>query len=268
MNADLEEVLKGRGQLAMLAGEPGIGKTRVAQELATHAESKGIRVLWGACYEGEGAPPYWPWVQIIQTYLQQTDTSQLQAAMGAGAADIGEIVPEVRDKLPTWNPPPTLEPEQARFRLFNSVSGFLQNAAQTQPLLLILDDLHWADLPSLLLLQFLTHRLESSQLMVLGTYRDVELSRQHPLSEALAQLSREPVFHRYVLRGLSQEDIGHFVKTIGDVEPTPRLVETLYGHTEGNPFFLTEVVRLLSDRGELSAPEFSGPAGISIPEGV
>jgi len=268
LKAALEDAKSGHGQLALLAGEPGIGKTRIAQELAIHAESRGTQVMWGACYEGEGAPPYWPWVQIIRAHLQRAAACQLQTDMGAGAADIGEIVAEVRGKLPDLNSPPPLEPEQARFRLFDSVSVFLKNVAQAQPLLLILDDLHRADSPSLLLLQFLAHRLEDSQLMVLGTYRDVELSRQHPLSETLAQLSRESVFHRHVLRGLNQEDIGHFIRRIANVEPNSRLVENLYSHTEGNPFFVIEVVRLLSDRGELTSTEFGGAFDISIPEGV
>jgi predicted ATPase len=109
--------------------------------------------------------------------------------MGAGAADITEIIPEVREKLPDVEPPPILEPEQARFRLFDSITTFLKNAAQAQPLLLVLDDLHWADQASLLLLQFLARQMEGSRLLVAGCYRDVELSRQHPLSETLAQLS-------------------------------------------------------------------------------
>ncbi len=102
--------------------------------------------------------------------------------MGAGAADIAEIVSEIREKLPDLEPSPVLEPEQARFRLFDSITTFLKNAARTQPLMLVLDDLHWADRPSLLLLQFLVRRLTESQILVLGCYRDVELSRRHPPS--------------------------------------------------------------------------------------
>jgi tetratricopeptide (TPR) repeat protein len=188
--------------------------------------------------------------------------------MGPGAADIAEVIPELGEKLPDLKPPPALEPEQARFRLFDSITTFLKNAAQSQPLMLVLDDLHWADQPSLLLLQFLARQLGGSRLLVMGCYRDVELSRQHPLSETLAQLAREPVFQRKLLRGLSQEDTGRFIQATVGIQPAPRLGETIYAHTEGNPFFLTEVIRLLAERGELAAAEIGGPQGIRIPEGV
>ena len=139
----------------MLAGEPGIGKTRTAQELGAHAETLGARVLWGRCFEEEGTLPYWPWVQPIRSYVQQQDPADLGDLMGPGAANIAEIVPEVRQKLTDLEPPPTLEPEQARFRLFDCITTFLKTAAQTRPLMLVLDDLHWSDRPSLLLLQSL-----------------------------------------------------------------------------------------------------------------
>ena len=119
LKAALEESLAGRGRLVMLAGEPGIGKTRTAQELASYAATRGTQVLWGRCYEEEGAPPYWPWVQPIRSYVQQRDAERLQSEMGPGAADIAEIVPEIRRKLTDLEPPPSLQPEQARFRLFD-----------------------------------------------------------------------------------------------------------------------------------------------------
>jgi DNA-binding CsgD family transcriptional regulator len=268
LKAVLEDALSGQGQLVMLVGEPGIGKTRTAQELAAHAEARGAQVLWGWCYEEEGAPPYWPWVQPIRAYVQQREPEQLQSEMGLGAADIAEVVSEVRDKLPSLEPPPALQPEQARFRLFGSITTFLRNAAQSQPLMLVLDDLHWADKPSLLLLQFLARQLGKSHLLVVGCYRDLELSRQHPLSEALAQLSRLPVFQRELLLGMSQEETGQFIEMTAGVRPSPQLVETIHAHTEGNPFFLKEVTRLLSERGELRAAGIGGPEGISVPQGV
>ena len=133
----------------MLVGEPGIGKTRTAQELAAYAETRGAQVLWGRCYEEEGAPPYWPWVQPIRSYVQQRDAERLLSEMGPGAADIAEIVPEIGRKLTDLEPPPALQPEQARFRLFDSITSFLKSAARSQPLMLVLDDLHWADEPLL-----------------------------------------------------------------------------------------------------------------------
>ena len=184
LKAALEDALSGRGRLVTLAGEPGIGKTRTAQELATYAVLRQAQVLWGRCYEGQGVPPYWPWVQTIRSYVRKHDPEQLRSEMGAGAADIAEIVPDVKEQLPDLEPAPALDPEAARFRLFDSITSFLKGASTSKPLVLVLDDLHWADESSLLLLQFLARELTGSRLLVIGTYRDVELSRRHPLAEA------------------------------------------------------------------------------------
>ena len=108
LRAALDDAMAGRGRMVMLAGEPGIGKTRTAQELASHAESLGAQVLWGWCYEQQGAPPYWPWVQPLRSYIQRTDAVSLGAQMGPGAADICEIIPQVRDKLTGLEPPSPL----------------------------------------------------------------------------------------------------------------------------------------------------------------
>ncbi len=155
LKACLEDALSGRGRLVTLVGEPGIGKTRTAQELATYAGLRSAQVLWGRSYEEQGMPPYWPWVQAIRSYVRERDPEQLRSEMGAGAADIAEVVSDVKERLPDLKPPPQLDsPEQARFRLFDSITSFLKSASQKQPLVLVLDDLHWADQPSLLLLQW------------------------------------------------------------------------------------------------------------------
>ncbi|MFQ6026140.1 MAG: AAA family ATPase [Dehalococcoidia bacterium] len=260
----LDDALSGQGRLVMLVGEPGIGKTRTAQELASHAETRGVQVLWGRCYEEEGTPPYWPWLQSLRSYLQQQAPEQLQAEMGPGAAEIAEIVPEVREKLPNLESPPALDPEQVRFRLFASVSTFLKNAAQSQSLLLVLDDLHWADQSSLLLLEFLAREIQSSPLLVLGTYRDVEVSRRHPLSETLGSLIREQRFLRVQLPGLAQQEVEQLIQRASAVSPPPGLSVTIHQRTEGNPLFVTEIVRMLPVAGLGDGQDHI----ISIPEGV
>jgi len=216
LKAALEDALSGRGRMVTLVGEPGIGKTRTAQELATYAGLRGAQVLWGRCYEEQGVPPYWPWVQAIRSYVRERDPEQLRSEMGAGAADIAEVVSDVRERLPDLQPAPELEPDQARFRLFDSIAAFLKTASQRQPLVLVLDDLHWADQPSLLLLQFVARELGGARLLLIGTYRDVELSRQHPLAEALGELTRERLFQRGAVAGaypggcgtLHRDDLG------------------------------------------------------------
>jgi DNA-binding CsgD family transcriptional regulator/tetratricopeptide (TPR) repeat protein len=189
--------------------------------------------------------------------------------MGPGAADIAEIILEVRSKLPDLELPPVLDsPEAARFRLFNSITAFLKNASQDQPLMLVLDDLHWADKPSLLLMQFLSRQLAESRLLVVGCYRDVEISRQHPLSDTLAQLSREPMFQRQWLQGLDEEDTRRFIESVALIRPSPEVVETIYAQTEGNPLFMREVVRLLREQGELAMKGIRSRQGIKVPVGI
>src|SRR6185503_11576675 len=162
----VDDARGGQGRLVLLAGEPGIGKTRTASELGTYARVRGFQVLWGRSHETGGAPAYWPWVQIIRAYLHDRDAQRVQSEMGTGAADIAQVVSEVRERLPDLPSPPALEPEQARFRLFDSITAFLRNATGTQPLVLILDDVQWADQPSLLLLQFLAREMGAARLLV------------------------------------------------------------------------------------------------------
>ena len=259
----LEEALSGRGRVVMLAGEPGIGKTRTAQELTSYAETLGAQVLWGRCYEEEGAPPYWPFIQPIRSYAQQRDAEQLQSEMGPGAADIAEIVTEVRDKLPHLKPPPALEPEQARFRLFDSPT-FLKNAALSQPLVLVLEDLQWAERSSLLLLEFIAREIEEWPVMVIGTYRDVGVSLLHPLSQSLGSLVRDQRFLRVQLEGLTQQEVEQFLDITAGVSPSTRLVEAVYSRTGGNPLFVSEVVWMLQREGLGEVQENI----TRIPEGV
>jgi class 3 adenylate cyclase len=268
LRAGLEDALSGRGRLLMLVGEPGIGKTRTSEEFATYSGLRNAQVLWGRCYEGEGAPAYWPWVQVVRSYVHDRDPKELMSEMGPGAADIAQVVSEVKERLPGLPEPPALEPEQARFRLFDSITTFLKNASNRQPIVLILDDLHWADKPSLLLLQFLARELRGVRLMVLATYRDVELRREHPLADTLGELAREGLSQRILLRGLTERDVSRFIEITAGVSPPEALVEAVYRETEGNPFFFNEVVRLLVADGRLERPEEVKSWSVTIPQGV
>src|SRR5262245_7144869 len=126
LRTGLDDTLSGHRRILFLAGEPGIGKTRLASELATEAQERGAQVLVGRCYEGEGAPPFWPWVQIVRTHLSRCDVQTLKTEMGAGGADIAQVIPEVRERLPDLPTPPGVESEQARFRFFDSLTRFLK----------------------------------------------------------------------------------------------------------------------------------------------
>lgn len=185
----------------MLAGEPGIGKTRIAHELVALAETKGAKTLWGWCYERQGAPPYWPWIQALRSFTEKTDPELLLNQMGSGVAEIASILPELRDSTDSPEPAVVSDPEQARFRLFVAVSDFLSNIGKSQPLVIVLDDLQWADESSLLLLEFLTHNLASSPILIIGTYRDAEIGGRHPLTRTLGGLIRKQVFRESILPG-------------------------------------------------------------------
>ena len=275
LKAALEDILSGRGRMLTLVGEPGIGKTRTSQELATYAGLRGAQVLWGRCYEEQGVPAYWPWVQAIRSYVRDADPGKLNSEMGSGAADIADVVSDVRTQLPGLPEAPQLEPEQARFRLFDSITAFLKAASQSCPLLIVLDDIHWADRPSLLLLQFVAREIGNSRLMILGTYRDVDLTRNHPLSESLGELTRERAFQKVLLRGLTHDDVHRFIEVAAGVDPDPGLVNAVFTQTEGNPLFVTEVVRLLVQEGQLDEESKLSTDGkqteswaVRIPEGV
>jgi tetratricopeptide (TPR) repeat protein len=252
LRAALERMFSGRGSLVLLAGEPGIGKSELADRLATEAVARGAQVLWGRSWEAEGAPPYWAWAQIIRDYARERRGSELASLFGAAAPYIAQIVPEIRDRLPDLASPTPLDSEQARFRLFDAITTFLQVAAEERPLVLVLDDLHWADKPSLLLLQFLAHEIGDSRLLVVAAYRDVEVSRGHPLAEVLPSLRRERSVERILLRGLPEEDVRAMLAALRGENLPEALAHAISRETEGNPFFIQEIVRHLIEEGVLS----------------
>ena len=246
LTAALVSAVAGSGKICMLVGEPGIGKSRTAQEFATIAAGRGALVLWGRCYEGSGAPPYWPWIQIVRAYVETHEPAELRAAMATGGIDIAGVVPEVREKLPGLGRTEALpDPEMARFRLFDSVTAFLKEVSRRQPIVLTLDNLHAADKPSLLYLEFLSREIASSRILVVGTYRDLELTRRDPLSETLAELARESGgFQRLPLRGLAPEDVGQVIETVAGGSPPAGVVRAVNVQRAGNPPFVDHKVRL------------------------
>ncbi len=257
LQAAVEAAAAAKGALLLVTGEPGIGKTRLGWEVTEYAHRVGAQPIWGSCWEGDGAPAYWPWQQVLR---------RLTAAAAMPGADEAEDRPGWTRLVPDLAPGvevPALnsDPEAARFRLFGEVGEFLASAAAVRPLVLILDDLQWADLSSLLLLQFLAPQLRSLPLVVVGAYRDVEID-DPARAEVFAALDRSAL--RVVLRGLSAPELGRFVATAAGAATSPTLAAELHRRTGGNPFFAREVVRLLLAEGVDTA----GAAAVGVPATV
>src|SRR5271169_6698384 len=185
--AAFDRMLEGRRQLVLISGEPGIGKTRCAEALADVAEDQGALVLWGRCREEAGAPPYWPWVQILRAYVEASSLDEVRLNMGAAAKDIAALVPELPDSSQHTDQRPgaLAGANPARFRTFDAIRQFFHQATQQVPITLLLDSLHWADAPSLSLLEFLSQELPRSRLLIVGTYRDTDTSKKAPLQSTL-----------------------------------------------------------------------------------
>ena len=248
-----------------MSGEPGIGKSRLADELVARAKGRGATVLFGRCWEAGGAPAYWPWMQSLRVYVRDSDPETLSREAGPGASELTHLLPELRRLLPGLPEPESADSEGARFRLFDATAEFLRRASQRRPLVLVLDDLHAADTPSLLLLQFVARELTSSHLLVLGAFRDVDPVPSAPLGALLAEVAREPATRRVLLGGLSAGDVADYVQRTAADMASPELVTALHDETEGNPLFVGETVRLLSLEGIRPEP---GKARRAIPPSI
>jgi tetratricopeptide (TPR) repeat protein len=263
--AGLEDALDGHGRLFLIAGEPGIGKTRLAEQLAAHAAGRGARVVWGRCWEGGGAPPYWPWAQIVRAMAESTDDQSLASWLGSGAAFVSQLAPDLSARLGTMTGTsvPSIESDATRFYLFEATASFLKRAAAAQPSLLVLEDLHAADDPSLLLLRYLARDLRSAGLLIVGTYRDVEVWRSPGISESLSELVRDGQL--MTLRGLARDDVKGLIGDLVGSAPSVAVVRAVHETTEGNPLFVREAVRLLASEGRIGQ---SSKPSVPIPSTV
>ncbi|NOT56042.1 MAG: AAA family ATPase [Deltaproteobacteria bacterium] len=262
------EAQAGRGRAIFLAGESGIGKTRMASELTRYAQQRGARVFIGRCYETQGAPPFWPWAQMVKTYTLTLSTTALKAQLGTSLRDVLQIIPDVRQRATKPSTIPLLESAQARFRFFESFVTFLHTAASTQPLVLVLEDLHWADTPSLLLLQFLAHELPRLPIVLIGTYRTPALPPEHPLTQALGEIARTPASQTLGLRGINEQAVARLIELTAGHAPSATMTAAILQRTAGNPFFVTELVRTLHENGQLTHQEHAPAPPLPLPPRV
>ena len=263
----LERALARRPSLFLIAGEPGIGKSLLADEATALAEARGWRVLWGRCWEAGGAPAYWPWAQALRAYIRDTDSEKVRRELGSGAQDVAQMLPELHELFPGLSPAPSLDPDGARFRLFDSVAAFVRAGSESQPLMVIIDDLHAADTPSLLLLRFLARELRDARIVLVAAYRDTESGPHDPLSVTVAELRREPIARLVRLGGLDLPEVARCIELIADTTPGDELAAAIHGETEGNPLFVTELIRLLAQERRLEEAA-QAPWTASIPQGM
>jgi len=242
----------GQGHMALISGEPGVGKTRLARELAVYARLQGAWVLQGGCYEFEATTPYLPFLEALRGWVRGRDAGKVRTALGSMASELAKLAPEIEAKLGPLPPNPTLSPAEERLRLFDHVVRFLTALADERGLLLVLDDLHWADHGTLALLHYLLRQTRESRLMVLGMYREAELDRAHPLQKSLVEWNRERLATRVPLGRLSLSDTSTMLAVMfGQETVSPDFAEALHRETEGNPFFVEEVVKALIEQGQI-----------------
>jgi DNA-binding SARP family transcriptional activator len=266
------EVAGGVRRLTLMYGEPGIGKTRLTAQFARRAHEEGAVVLYGRCDE-EALLAQQPFVEALRHYVCQCPARELAERLQHVSGELLRILPELADRVPDLPAPLAGDPEGARSRLFEAVGSLLYESAQRTPVVIVLDDLHWADKATLLLLKYLARYPREARLMLLGTYRETELDVDHPLSATLAELGREHHVERRALAPLDASAVSELVGLHAGEAASRELRRIVYEGTEGNAFFVMEVLRHLRESGAIGVagaePEAGVTAGrLAVPEGV
>jgi class 3 adenylate cyclase len=248
----VERAVAGSGGVALIAGEAGLGKTRLVDETAREARASGMFVVRGQCHDMEGAAPYLPFVEAIEHGLTITAREVFRSAMGEAGPEIARFVPRVRVAFPELPPPIALPTDQARHYMFESVCDFFARAAAIRPMLVVLEDLHWADESTVQMLESVARRAGRSAMLILCTYRDVDLEAGHPMLRAIEHLVRLPATTRLSLKRLNALEVGEILNSLAGQKAPERLVQVLFGETEGVPFFVEEVYRHLAEERRLT----------------
>ena len=269
----LEAALAGHGSMVLISGEPGIGKTHLTRAILGDAAQRGCFAVTGHCYESEGAPPYIPFIEMLEYGARTLPRDSFRYALGDAAPEVAKLMPQLRRMFPEIPPPIELPPEQQRRFLFNAYREFVERVAKVTPFVAVFEDLHWADESTLLLLQHLVSAVTSMSALVIGTYRDVELDINRPFARTLESLLREKQATRIPLRRLPQAATETLLATLSGQAPPPSATRILFDHTEGNPFFVESVFRHLSEEGRLFDEQGAwrkalNSVDLQVPQGV
>ena len=266
-----QRALRGERRLVLLVGEPGVGKTRLAVGLALAAHRQGASVLLGRTDE-EAVHPYQTFVEALRHYVACCPLDELRRNLGPYGPDLARLLPELADRMPSLPQTAPGEPETERYRLFEGVASLLAKASQSNPFVLILDDLHWADKPTLLLLKHIVRSHEPSRLLLLGTYREAELDRSHPLTELIADLRRDRAVERVQVTGMDEVGVGALIRAHVGEEAQPAFTNAVHRQTEGNPFFIQELLDHVAEVSAQTKSEQLADANLieelDVPEGV
>jgi class 3 adenylate cyclase len=250
------EVREGSLRLALIGGEAGVGKTRLSTHLALSTHGEGATVLYGRCDEDLGVP-YQPWAQALRHLVAEAPPSLLKAHIERCGGELTRLAPALAERVSHVPPLRQSDQETERYLLYAAVAGLLQTAGESDPVVLILDDLHWADGPTLSLLRHVVSAGPASRILIVGTYRDSDLSRDHPLTALLADLHREQGVRRLRLQGLQVEDLLALMEAIAghELEGGRELAKEITRETAGNPFFAGELLRHLTESGAIVRQE-------------
>lgn len=244
---------EGRGHCLLMSGEPGSGKTRLAREVIVQATLDGGVVLSGACYEYEATTPYLPFVEAFRRWVrEQKDDANLRELIGEGASQIAKLVPEIETRIGPFQVRQDLPAHEERLLFFDAVTNVFARLAKRQSLLFYLDDLHWADSGTLWLLGHLIRNLREERVLIVASYRDTELDRAHPLARALVDWNRERLSTRIVLKRFGPDETRAQITALLDENISGDFSEAVYRETEGNPFYVEEVMKALIEQGSLT----------------